>query len=338
MRIGQRQVFALTPSTWRTAIGIIPLVLTIVLAPVAAESQGLAARIGLPAPDEEPRFSQIVSGLKQGLREQGSREDTIHVIEGRTERRNLAVVRAAVRRLAEQRIAVLVVVGSALVRPARDIVRQRPIVFITPGDPVAAGLVASLARPGGNMAAMTFEYPELSGKRLELLSELAPRVRRVLILYDPRDASPRQGAAAARAAASTLGITLVEREVRSVGEIARALKGLDDADALLGIPGGVTSDHHEVMIAAANSNRRPSASYTRTRSTCDALLTYGASDVDVAREAARLVDKILKGASAGDLPVERPARLALVINPNVAKALGLTVPPALLLRADQILE
>ena len=314
------------------------LALAIVLAPRAAESQSPAARIGLVGPAEEPRFSEIASGLKQGLREQGYREDTIHVAEGRARRGDDAGARATVQALAGQRVTVLFVVGSALVRLARETVPQLPIVFITPGDPVASGLVASLARPGGNMTGMTFEYPELSGKRLELLRELAPRVRRVLALYDSRDASPRQGVAAARAAATALGITLVEREVRNAEEITRGLKGLDEADALLGIPGGVTSDHYETMIGAANSKRLPSIFHTRTRSTRNAVLTYGASDVDVARQAARVLDKILKGANAGDLPVERPTRLALVINLKTAKALGLTVPPALLLRADQILE
>ena len=314
------------------------LALAIVLAPRAAESQSPAARIGLLGPAEEPRFSEIASGLKQGLREQGYREDTIHVVEGRARRGDEADARATVQALAGQRVTVLFVVGSALVRLARETVPQLPIVFITPGDPVAAGLVASLARPGGNMTGMTFEYPELSGKRLELLRELAPRVRRVLALYDSRDASPRQGVAAARAAATALGITLVEREVRNAEEITRGLKGLDEADALLGIPGGVTSDHYETMIGAANSKRLPSIFHTRTRSTRNAVLTYGATDVDVARQAARVLDKILKGANAGDLPVERPTRLALVINLKTAKALGLTVPPALLLRADQILE
>jgi putative tryptophan/tyrosine transport system substrate-binding protein len=247
-------------------------------------------------------------------------------------------VRATVQALAGQRVAVLFVVGSALVRLARESIPHLPIVFVTPGDPVAAGLVASLARPGGNMTAMTFEYPELSGKRLELLRELAPRVRRVLTLYDARDASPRQGAAAARAAATALGITLVEREVRNAEEITRGLKGLAETDALLGIPGGVTSGHHETMIAAANAKRLPSVFYTRTQSTRDALLTYGASDIDVARQAARLLDKILKGANAGELPVERPTKLPLVLNLKTAKAVGLTIPQPILLRADQVIE
>ena|SRR6266508_378865 len=209
----------------------------LILAPLA-EAQSTVARIGLLGPAEEPRFSEIASGLKQGLREQGYPEDTIHVVEGRTKREDSAGTRATVQALAGQRVAVLFVIGSALVRLARETVPQLPIVFVTPGDPVAAGLVASLARPGGNMTAMTFEYPELSGKRLELLRELAPGIRRVLALYDSRDASPRQGIAAARVAATALGITLVEREVRNAEEITRGLKELDKADALLGFPGG----------------------------------------------------------------------------------------------------
>lgn len=314
------------------------LVLATALAPPAATSQGVVARIGLLGPAEEPRFSEIAAGLKLGLREQGYPEDAIHIVAGRTRRGDAENVRATVQALAGQRVAVFFVLGSALVRLARETVPELPIVFITPGDPVAAGLVASLGRPGGNMTAMTFEYPELSGKRLELLRELAPRAQRVLALYDSRDASPQQGVAAARAAAIALGITLVAREVRNAEEIARGLKGLDAVDALLGIPGGVTSGHYETMIRAANSKRLPSIFHTRTRSTRDALLTYGASDVDVARQAARLLDKILKGANAGDLPVERPATLTLVISRKIAKAVGLTVPTGLLLRADRILE
>jgi putative ABC transport system substrate-binding protein len=144
-------------------------------------------------PAEEPRFSEIASGLKQGLREQGYREDTIHVVEGRTQRGDEVGVRATVQAVVGQRVAVLFVVGSALARLARETAADVPIVFVTPGDPVGAGLVASLARPGGNMTAMTFEYPELSGKRLELVRELTPHIRRVLMLYDSRDAHPGRG-------------------------------------------------------------------------------------------------------------------------------------------------
>jgi putative ABC transport system substrate-binding protein len=185
---------------------------------------------------------------------------------------------------------------------------------------------------------MTFEYPELSGKRLELLHEIVPSVRRVLALYDPGDASPRQGVAAARKAATALGIGLVERKVQTAEEITGSLKALDQVGALLGVPGGITSSQYEAIIQAANERRLPTIFHARTRSTRDALVTYGASDIDVARQSARLLGKILKGANAGDLPVERPTTLRFVINLKTAKALGLTIPPSVLARADEVIE
>ncbi len=314
------------------------LALAVAGSPRLAEPQSLKLRIGLLGPDEQPRFSEIASGLRQGLRQQGYAESTVDIVEARIPRGDDASAGTCVATLAGQRVAVLFVIGSNLARIARTAAPGLPIVFITPGDPVAAGLVKSHARPGGNMTALTFEYPELSAKRLELLRELSPSARTVLVLYDPRDASPRQGVAAARAAARALAFTLLEVQVRNAQEITAGLKRLDDTDALLGIPGGITSAHYQTMIDAANSRRRPSILFTHSESTRDALLTYGASDVEIARQAARAVVKIFKGADAGDLAVERPARLTLVINVRTAKALGITIPPALLLRADRIVE
>jgi putative tryptophan/tyrosine transport system substrate-binding protein len=319
---------------------VLSLLFTAALActPGAAVSQSPAPRVGVLGPDEQPRFSEIVTGLKHGLREQGYAQGAVDIVEARTSRGDDASARDAVERLTEQRPSALFVIGSNLARVARDLAPTLPIVFITPGDPVAAGLVGSLARPGRNMTALTFEYPELSAKRLELLRELGPRIRRVLVLYDPRDASPRQGAAAARAASRELGFSLVEVQVRNAREIAEGLKRLDEADALLGIPGGITSSHYEAMIATANARQRPAILFTHSPSTRDALLSYGASDVEVARQAARALVKIFKGANAGDLAVERPAKLTLVVNLKTAKALGITVPPALLVRADQVIQ
>jgi putative ABC transport system substrate-binding protein len=306
--------------------------------PDAAVSQNPAPRIGVLGPDEQPRFSEIVSGLKHGLREQGYPESAVEIVESRTSRGDDASARDAVKRLTELRPSALFVIGSNLARVAREMAPALPIVFITPGDPVEAGMLSSLARPGGNMTALTFEYPELSAKRLELLRALGPRIRRVLVLYDPRDASPRQGAAAARAAAGELGFSLVEVQVRNARDIAEGLKRLDDADALLGIPGGITSGHYEAMIRAANAKQRPSILFTHSPSTREALLSYGASDVEVARQAARALVKIFKGANAGDLAVERPSKLTLVVNLKTAKALGIAIPPALLVRADEVIQ
>ena len=188
------------------------------------------------------------------------------------------------------------------------------------------------------MTGMTFEFPELSAKRLELLSALAPRARKILVLYDPRDASPRQGLVAAREAAPKLGMALVEREVRSEVELARGLDSLGEVDALLGIPGGLTSAHYPAMIQAANAKRLPTFFHSKVGGTAEALASYGASDINIAREAARLVDKVLKGEKAGNLPVERPTKLEFVINLRTAKALGVAVPDKLLALADEVIE
>ncbi|MBI4610272.1 MAG: ABC transporter substrate-binding protein [Candidatus Rokubacteria bacterium] len=328
----------------RPILAVVALTLTLACgvlgAPLAADGQPAASlrRVGLLGPAEEPRFSEIAGSLKQGLREQGYAEDGVEILARRVRRGDKTGAQAAVEGLVRQRTEVLFVIGSVLAKEARQVAPKLPIVFLTPGDPVAAGLVSSLARPGGNMTAMTFEYPELSGKRLQLLKELAPGVRRVLALYDPRDASPRQGAAAAREAASVLGLTLVEREVRSPADVQRGLEALEKVDALLGIPGGLTAGYYEAMIRTAHAKKRPTIFQARTGSTADALATYGASDADIAREAARLVAKILLGANAGDLPVERPSKVRFVINLKTAKGLGLTIPPSVLIRADEVIE
>lgn len=313
------------------ALGILSLSLT-------AAAQDRPTRIGILGPSEEPRFSELTGGLKQGLRDHGYSEQALELLAARVTRGDRAGALDAVERLLAQQASVLFVIGSELTRLARQVSSEVPIVFITPGDPVAAGLVASLARPGGNTTAMTFEYPELSGKRLELLQEMAPRVRQVLALYDPRDASPRQGIAAAREAAPKLGITLVERETRDRAEITRALEALGDVDALLAIPGGLPSGHYQEIIRAANAKRIATIFHARTTSTKEALASYGASDVEIARQAARLIDKILKGAKAGDLPVERPSRISFVINLKTARALGLTIPQSVLFRADHVIQ
>jgi putative ABC transport system substrate-binding protein len=240
--------------------------------------------------------------------------------------------------LLRQRTNVLFLIGSRFLKPVREASAEMPVVFITPGDPVSAGLVASLAQPGGNTTAMTFEYPELSGKRLELLKEIAPKVRRVLTIYDPRDTSPQQGVMAARQAAPNLGLTLIEREARGPEELRRGLDAITDADAYLSIPGGFPTGYYDEITRRAIAKRLPAMFHAQTGSSLNALASYGASDVRIAQDAARLVDKILKGAKAGELPVERPTKLDLVINLKTAKQIGLAIPPNVLARADKVIK
>jgi putative ABC transport system substrate-binding protein len=309
-----------------------------VLLLAAAEAGAQEARVGILGAPEEPRFSEVVAGLKKGLGELGYTAQALQILEARITRADEGAAKSRVQALLQQRVQVLFLIGSRLLKPARQASAEVPIVFITPGDPVSAGLVASLARPGGNNTAMTFEYPELSGKRLELLKEIAPRIRRVLTLYDPRDSSPKQGVLAARQAAPNLGLTLIERQARSREEMMRGLETLEEAEAYLSVPGGFPTGYYEEITRIANAKRIPAIFHARTASTLDALTSYGASDAQIAREAARLIDKILKGANAGDLPVERPTKLELVINLKTAKQIGLTIPPNVLVRADRVIK
>lgn len=317
---------------------IFALMTGLVFGMVIVEAQGQSSRIGLLGPPEEPRFSEVRHGLEQGLRDQGYTAQAIELLEARVTREDRESVRMAVDGFIQQRVKVLVVTGSQLAKLAREVSAGIPIVYLTPGDPVEQGLAASLARPGGNTTAMTFEYPELAGKRLELLQEMLPWVRRVLILYDPRDRSPRQSAAVAREAAPKLGLTLVERETRSQEDLAHGLEALAEVDALLVVPGGLPTGQYAEIIRVAHAQRVPTMFHARTGSTMEALLSYGASDVEIARQLARHVVKILTGMKAGDLPVERPMTLELVINLKTAQEIGVTLPPEVLFRAHRILR
>ncbi len=301
-------------------------------------AQDNVKRIAVLGPSEEPRFSQVVGGLRRGLRDQGYADGALDIIERKVRRGDSAGATASAAQVMQRGVAVVFVIGSELARLARQVSADVPIVFITPGDPVAAGLVASLARPGGNTTAMTFEFPELSAKRLELLKALVPKARQVLVLHDSSDASPRQGLAAARRAAPQLAITLVERETRQATDVARLLGSPGEADAVLAIPGGATSALDLDVIKVANARSVPTFFPARSASTSDALASYGANDLDVAREAARIIDKVLKGEKAGNLPVERPTKFRFVINLKTARMIGLDVPPMLLTRADEVIE
>jgi putative tryptophan/tyrosine transport system substrate-binding protein len=319
-------------------LDVLVLALGLMVSMAVAAAPERSARIGILGPPEEPRFSEVREGLQQGLREHGYTEQALAIVEARVTRGDHAQVRAAVEGFRQQRIKVLVVLGSELAKLVREVSAELPLVYLTPGDPVEQGLAASLAHPGGHTTAMTFEYPGLAGKRLELLQEILPQVRRVLILYDPRDGSSRQGAAAAREAALQLGLTLVERETHSQDDMARGLAALAEVEALLVIPGGLPTRHYAEMIRAANTKRVPTMCHTRTASTMEALVSYGASEGEMARQLARHVAKILTGVSAGDLPVERPMKLDLVINLTIAKHIGVTIPAAVLMQAHRVLQ
>jgi putative ABC transport system substrate-binding protein len=230
--------------------------------------------------------------------------------------------------------------GTATVAPLLQATRTVPIVFVTVIDPVGAGFVASLAQPGGNATGFTiFEY-SMSGKWLEVLKEIAPRVTRAAVLRDPAVASGIGQFGAVQIVAPSLGVQVTPVDVRDAGEIERALTafahGLNGGLIVTGTP--VAFAHRDLIISLANRHRLPAVYWHRRFVASGGLISYGPDTIDPFRRAAGYVDRILKGEKPADLPVQAPTKYDLVVNLKAAKALDLTVPETLLARADEVIE
>jgi len=322
----------------------VPVVLAVLLslailgsAPEAEAQPPKSARIGVigEATPGDPFFE----AFRQGLRELGYVEGQNVLIEYR----NLAGVveraPALAAELVSLQVNVLVVGGAVAAQAARAAAPSVPIVFAQVGDPVAAGLVASLARPGGNVTGLSNLAPGLGSKQLELLKAAVPKVSRVSVLYNPLNRVAVSALESVRDAARVLRVELQVLEVRQRGEVAGAFSTLTAwrAEAVVAISDPVFGDVAQLAKLAA-VHRLPSTYSRREFAEAGGLLAYGPSFADNYRRAATYVDRILKGARPADLPVEQPTRFELVINLKTARALGITVPPPLLGRADQVIQ
>jgi putative ABC transport system substrate-binding protein len=270
---------------------------------------------------------------------------------GYVEGQNIAIARAfaggrqerlgeLVADLAGRRVDVVVATGDVENIAAKRGLPTTPIVMMLVQDPVGTGLIASLARPGGNVTGLTTVAPQLYSKRLELLTEALPGVARVGVLVNPTNASSVAGANGMDGAARILGLHLRRLEVREVQGLAQAFTTLthERLQALVVVTDGVTFNQRARIADLAIQKRVPLLCEVREFVVTGCLLAYGPSYGDLARRAAVYVDRILKGAKPADLPVEQPTRFELVINKKTAKALGLTIPPSLLVRADHVIE
>jgi putative ABC transport system substrate-binding protein len=235
---------------------------------------------------------------------------------------------------------VILATGSPAVDPLHQATRSVPIVFVQVTDPVGAGLVESLAKPGGNATGFTnFEYV-ISGKWLELLKEIAPSVKRAAVLRDSAVAAGIGQLAAVQAMAPSLGVELSPFGVRNTSEIEHAITSFAHSSngGLIVTASGLSIVHRALIIALAARYRLPAVYGLRLFVADGGLISYGPDTIDPYRRAASYVDRILKGEKPGDLPVQAPTKYELVINIKTAKALGLEVPPTLLARADEVIE
>jgi putative tryptophan/tyrosine transport system substrate-binding protein len=284
-------------------------------------------------------YSQWVAAFMQQLRERGWIEGRNIAIELRwAEGKNegYADIAAEFVRL---NVDVIVTTGTAAVVAAKQATSIIPIVFTSAGDPVATGLVASLARPGGNVTGLSNQLPDLAGKRLELLREIIPDLHRLAILTNVGSPIGALEMGEVQAAARTLGLEILPLEIRRAEDIGPAFEALKDrADALYVVAEPLLSSNHVRISTLALGARLPTLLGIRDYVEAGGLVSYGPNTPDLFRRAADLVDKILRGAKPKDIPVEQPAKFDLVINLTTAKALGLTIPPTLLARADEVIE
>ena len=235
---------------------------------------------------------------------------------------------------------VLLATGTTIMGPLQRATRSVPIVFVNVSDPVGAGLVASLARPGGNVTGFAASEYGMSGKFLELLKQVAPRLTRVAVIRDPALSSGSAQFGAIQAVAPFLGLDVSPVDGREAGDIERAVTAFarEPNGGLIVIVSTSTIIHRELIIALAARHRLPAVYPYRLFVTGGGLMSYGPNSVDPYRRAAGYVDRILKGEKPADLPVQAPTKYELVINLKTAKPLGLDVPPQLLARADEVIE
>jgi putative tryptophan/tyrosine transport system substrate-binding protein len=280
-----------------------------------------------------------VEGFRQGLRELGYVEGKNIIIEYRVAESKVARLPDLLAELVSLKVDVIVT-GGIINRAAKQATTTIPIVVAFDFDPVANGLVASLARPGGNITGLSARYPELSGKQLELLKEVVPRLSRLAVLGSSTEPGNTHVVREVEAAAEALGLRHLYLDLQDAKDIEPAFRAASKgrANALLLLGGIIVLSHRPQITTLAIKSRLP-AIYPRPEFVDDGgLMTYGPSIADLYRRAATYVDKILKGAKPADLPVETPMKFDLVINLKAARQIGLTIPESVLFRADKVIN
>jgi putative tryptophan/tyrosine transport system substrate-binding protein len=317
-------------------------------APLAGEAQqaGHTARVGfliptVPMPATATPSFGITRDLARRLRELGWIEGTSLVLEPRFAHNQPGRLPHLAAELVRQNVDVIVAVSPPAITAAKEATRTIPVVMAFSGvDPVKAGFVASLARPGGNVTGLTILATDMAVKRLEVLKEALPKAGRIGVVVNPRNTSNVDQLAALRISAPALGVQIHSVEVAGSGQYADASEAIARArpDALI-----VASDpeffrDRSKLIDIAAQTRTPACYEWREFVDAGGLMSYGSNFQDVVARVAGYIDKILRGAKPGELPIEQPTKFELVINLKTAKALGLTIPPSLLLRADHVIE
>jgi putative tryptophan/tyrosine transport system substrate-binding protein len=322
---------------------IIVLLIGLTLASVhlaEAQQPTKIPRIGFLAAVSLSANSARFEAFRQGLRELGYMEGKNIIIEWRSSEGKADRLPGLAAELVRLKVDMIVSGGSTATRPAKEATNTIPIVMAQDTDPVGNGFVASLARPGGNITGLATLAPELSGKQLELMKEIVPRLSRVAVLGTSTRSGNAQSLKETELAAGAFGVKLQYLDILSPKDIETAFRAASKgrADAVLVLTSPFATSQRTQIADLAVKNRLP-AIYDRAEFVEDGgLMTYSVSSTDLFRRAAIYVDKILKGAKPADLPVEQPIKFEFIINLKAAKQIGLTIPPNVLARADKVIK
>jgi putative tryptophan/tyrosine transport system substrate-binding protein len=305
---------------------------------VAKAQQARVYRVGVVL--QGGQYFSAIDGLRDGLRELGLEEGKQFVLLVRDGKGDLKQVEAAARSREGEKVDLIYAVTTSVTLAAKRATKSVPIVFVAGTDPVSVGLVESFRKPGGRLTGIANQGTGLTAKRLELLKEMVPRLRRVVTFYSPDNPASQQAVKIARDAGRRLKVELVERPVASIEELRAGLRALrpHEADAFFYVADAMVASHTELILESARAKRLPTMFQERGSVARGALAAYGESLYTIGRLSAKHVQRVLLGADPGDLPVEQVDRFHFVVNLKTAKALGLTIPPSLLTRADEVIE
>ncbi len=328
------------PMSKKIVVLVLAIVMLVCVHPVEAQQPTKVPRIGYLIGLSPAAFAARLDAFRQGLRELGYVEGKNIVIEYRYAEGKLDRLPALAAELVRLKVDIIVTGGPPATRPAKEATATIPIIMAQDNDPVGNGFVASLARPGGNITGLATLAPEISGKQLELLKEIVPKLSRVAVLGTSTRPGTAQELKEIELAAGAFKVQLQYLDVLSSKDIETAVraanKGRAEAVLVLGSP-VIGSQGTQVVDLAAKS-RLPVIFNQSEYVEAGGLMTYGVSFIDLYRRAATYVDKILKGTKPADLPVEQPIKFELIINLKAAKQIGLTIPQSVLYRADKVIK
>jgi putative ABC transport system substrate-binding protein len=327
----------------RKLVGIVALIIAFAMCGAVATAQQATKvpRIGYLSPTSPSASPTRIEAFRQGLRELGYIEGKNILIEYRYAEGKFDRLPALAAELVSFKVDLIVTTGPTVTRAAKSATTTVPIVMATDSDPVGNGFVASLARPGRNITGLSALAPELSGKQLELLKEIVPKLSRVAVFGTSTNPGNAQMLREVKLAAGAFGMKLQYLEVRGLNDIETAFRVAtkERAAAVLYLVAGLVDAGHQTEITEfALKNRLPAIYRNQQFVEAGGLVSYGVSTADLDRRAATYVDKILKGRMPADLPVEQPTKFDFIINLKAAKQIGLTIPPNVLARADKVIR